>query len=169
MIVRFVNKIQICWYVAFGLSLIVGVFMIMVRKCDKSQMSALKSVKWCQWLCCGKHHFRLNIVTLFATQPVKPLLIYTDVIKLCAKRLACDRKIMCGTIHSSNKKGHKTWGPLLKSMDYIIEWNAPAPICASQASLWLFPGSIARVLRLYNTAAGRALQWLCARLAPPFK
>lgn len=71
--------------------------------------------------------------------------------------------------HSSNKKGHKNWGLLLKSMDYIIEWNAPAPVCASQASVWLFPGSIARVLRLHNTTAGRDLLWLCARLAPPFK
>lgn len=40
---------------------------------------------------------------------------------LCNKRLACDRKIMCATIRSSNKKGHKNCGLLLKSMDYIIE------------------------------------------------
>lgn len=77
-------------------------------------------------------------------------------------------KKMCGAIHSSNKKVHKNLSLLPKSMDYIIEWNAPAPVYALQASLWLFPGSIARVLRLHNTAASRALQRLCARLAPPF-
>lgn len=46
-------------------------------------------------------------------------------------------------------------GLLLKTMDYIIEWNAPAPVYGSQASCRLFPGSIARVVRLHNTAAGR--------------
>lgn len=45
-------------------------------------------------------------------------------------------------------------GLLLKTMDYIIEWNAPAPVYGSQASCRLFPGSIARVVRLHNTAAG---------------
>ena len=47
-------------------------------------------------------------------------------------------------------------------MDYIIEWNAPVPICASKASLWLFPGNVARVVRLHNTGAGSSyvLDWL---------
>lgn len=114
----------------------------------------------------GKHLFKLNIVTFYflGCTAVKPLFIYTVMIKLCAKRLACDRKIMCGTIHSSNKKGHKNWGLLLKSMDYIIEWNAPAPVCASQASLWLFPGSIEFcdfiTQRQAGLCSGYVLDWL---------
>lgn len=47
-------------------------------------------------------------------------------------------KNLSGIIHSSNKKSHNTLGLLPKSMDYIIEWNAPAPVYASQASMRLF-------------------------------
>lgn len=71
---------------------------------------------------------------------------------------------MCNTICSSNQKGHKNWGLLLKGMDYIIEWNAPSPVYGLQASWWLFPGSIARVLRLHNTEAVRVLRCLSTRL-----
>lgn len=53
-------------------------------------------------------------------------------------------------------------GLLLKTMDYIIEWNAPAPVYGLQASCRLFPGSIARVVRLHNTAAGRFFFSFCS-------
>lgn len=54
---------------------------------------------------------------------------------------------------SSNQKGHKNRGFLLKSMDYIIEWNAPSPVYGSQASRWLFPASVAGVVRVHARVA----------------
>lgn len=134
---------------------------------------AVNMFKLCQWFCCGKTPFKVNSVALvlFFDCTTSETIMYLSSCDtaLCKKIDMWQKKKMCGSIHTSNKKGHKNWGLLLKSLDYIIEWNAPAPVYGLQASWWLFPGSIARVMRLHNTTAGRVLWQLCARLAPPFK
>lgn len=96
-----------------------------------------------------------------ARHPEKSLHIYTTALKLCKIGMWLGgEKEKHNSVCSSNQKGHKNRGLLLKSMDYIIEWNAPSPVYGSQASRWLFPASVARVVRVHARAAGFSSQ-LC--------
>lgn len=74
-------------------------------KCDKRHKIKCNPKNMCKWflcLSCGKHLFKRDIVTLYflgCTASKTTTYLYSLYsIKLSVKRLACDRKIMCGTI-----------------------------------------------------------------------
>lgn len=132
----------------------------------------------CQWSCSVKCDFNVNTVIFLSFLPgstVGPFLCYNKCPSKEDWHVTKRKGKKNSAIHTSKKNGHKNGALLLKTIDCIIEWNAPAPVYGSQASCWLFPARTARVVRLHNTAAGKFFfllsfqRRLCARLTPPFK